>query len=164
MFTKLTTNSFLKKITEINSWRYGKYLFQGGSEAACCLLWPWAKENLVAFFQPPTIATRGRASQRMIWASHRLPLRKETTLEEEDIGEQRSLLANSLLGPLPPWQWLRLIAPGWFRTVWVPTQKVSPSSRHFPSTVAWGTGYCCYTPGVGWGEKDWINKWNPLIK
>ena len=56
------------------------------------------------FFQPPTIATRGRASQRMIWASHRLPLRKETTLEEEDIGEQRSLLANSLLGPLPPWQ------------------------------------------------------------
>lgn len=33
------------------------------------------------------------------------------------------------------------------------------SSRHFPSTVAWGTGYCCYTRGAGRGGKDWINKW-----
>lgn len=46
----------------------------------------------------------GARVNAFIWASHRLPLRKETTLEEEDIGEQRNLLANSLLGPLPPRQ------------------------------------------------------------
>lgn len=104
------------------------------------------RKTLLRFLNAAAGATRGRASQRL-GAGLPGPLLSEGRKGVGGGGlTHRPTLSREAL---PGDSWLGLLSPrgtqadllGCFKTLWVPALKVSPSlSKHFPGTVAWGTG------------------------